>query len=147
MMNPKAGRTRPDALHNGDRMTQPEFHRRYETYTGDIKFELIGGTVYAASPVGRQHGTYHPELSLVLSIYEAATPGVEVATNMTTILGEESEPQPDVMLRLLSEYGGQSRYNKEDYLEGPPELVAEIAHSTRAIDLGRKRRDYLAAGV
>jgi hypothetical protein len=100
-----------------------------------------------ASPVGRDHGTYHPELSLVLGLYEAATPGVEAGDNMTTILGVESEPQPDLMLRLLSEYGGQSDYNPQNYLVGAPELVAEIAHSTRAIDMNRKRLDYLEAGV
>ena len=66
---------------------------------------------------------------------------------MTTILGEESEPQPDLALRILSEYGGQSRETADDYVEGPPELVAEVAHSTRAIDLHQKRLDYRQAGV
>ncbi len=135
------------SLHNGDRMSQAEFHRRYEAYPEDVKFELIGGTVYMASPLKRQHGTYHIELSLVLGHYKAGTPGVEAADNMTAILGEESEPQPDLMLRLLSECGGQSRYNEEDYLVGAPELIAEVAHSSRAIDMNRKRQDYLEAGV
>jgi len=144
----RAHKTRsPLPLYSGDRMNQAEFHRRYATYPEDVKFELIGGIVYMASPLKRAHGTYDPELTLVLSLYKAATPGVEVAANMTAILGEESEPQPDAMLRLLTEYGGQSHYNKDDYLVGAPELVAEIAHSTRAIDMNRKRRDYLAAGV
>jgi hypothetical protein len=128
-------------------MSQAEFHRRYEAYPEDVKFELIGGTVYMASPLKRLHGTCHPELSLVLTLYKAGTPGVEVADNMTTILGKKSEPQPDLMLRLLEECGGQSKYNEEDYLVGAPELVAEVAHSSRAIDMNRKRQDYLAAGV
>jgi Uma2 family endonuclease len=135
------------ALHNGDHMTQEEFHRRYEQYPEDIKAELIGGIVFMASPLRRPHGTYHFKLSLVFSLYEAGTPGIEGADNMTTILGKESEPQPDLMLRLLKEYGGQSQYNKDDYLEGAPELVVEIAHSSVAIDMNRKRKDYLAAGV
>jgi hypothetical protein len=137
----------PLPLHNGDRMTQPEFHRRYETYPEDVKIELIGGVVYMAPSLKREHGTYHPELSLVLSLYKAATPGVEVADNMTTILGGESEPQPDLMLRLLTEHGGQSHYDKDGYLVDAPELIAEIAHSTRSIDMNRKRLDYLRAGV
>jgi Uma2 family endonuclease len=128
-------------------MKQPEFHRRYEQYPEDVKFELIGGEVYMASPMKQLHGTYSWELNLVLALYKAGTPGVQGAQNMTTILGEESEPQPDLMLRLLKECGGQSEYNEEDYLEGAPELVAEIAHSSRAIDMHRKRLDYLAAGV
>jgi Uma2 family endonuclease len=137
----------PLALHNGDHLTQAEFHRRYEAYPEDVKFELIGGIVYMAAPVNRQHGTYHPELGLALGLYEAGTPGVEGASNMTAILGEESEPQPDLMLRLLTECGGRSAYNADDYLVGAPELIAEVAHSSRAIDMGRKRQDYLEAGV
>ncbi len=144
----KARRTTgPLPLYNGDHMNQPEFHRRYETYPEDVTYELIGGIVYMASPLKRQHGTYDPKLTFVLSIYEAATPGLELATNMTTILGEESEPQPDAMLRILTEHGGQSRYHEHDYLVGAPDLVVEIAHSTRAIDMNRKRTDYLQAGV
>src|SRR5206468_2383959 len=79
--------------------------------------------------------------------YQAGTPGTEVAGNMTAILGEHSEPQPDLMLRLLTECGGQSRYNEDNYLVGAPELVAEVSHSTRTLDLKGKRGDYLAAGV
>jgi Uma2 family endonuclease len=137
----------PSPLHNGDRMTQPEFHRRYEAYAENAKFELIGGTVYMASPLKGPHGTYHFKLSLVLTLYEGGTPGIEGADNMTTILGPQSEPQPDLMLRLLKECGGQSDYNEDKYLVGAPELVAEVAHSSKAIDLNRKRKDYLAAGV
>jgi Uma2 family endonuclease len=137
----------PLPLYSGDRMTQKEFHRRYESRPDEGKFELIGGIVYMASPLKRKHGTYDPKLSLVLSVYEAATAGVEIATNMTAILGEHSEPQPDAILRILTEFGGQSKYNEDDYLVGPPELVAEIAHSSRAIDMNRKRLDYLESGV
>jgi Uma2 family endonuclease len=32
-------------------------------------------------------------------------------------------------------------------VEGPPELVAEIAHSSRAIDLFEKKHDYARYGV
>jgi Uma2 family endonuclease len=134
-------------LHNGDRMKQPEFHRRYEAYPEDVKFELVGGIVYMASPLRRPHGVYHVTLSGVFALYEAATPGVEAADNATVILGEESEPQPDLNLRVLPECGGQTRVNDEEYLEGAPELLAEIAHSSRALDLNQKRQDYEQAGV
>src|SRR5260221_7287847 len=93
-------------LHNGDRLTQAEFHRRYEAYPEDVKFELIGGIVYMASPLRLPHGRYHQKLSFVLAHYESATPGVEVADNATVILGEESEPQPHLLLRIMTEFGG-----------------------------------------
>jgi hypothetical protein len=134
-------------LYNGDRLTQPEFHRRYEAMPEGVKAELIEGVVYMASALRRPHGTHHPELSLAFTVYKAFTPGVEVGDNMTAILGERSEPQPDLILRVESECGGQSRYNEKEYLVGAPELVAEIAHSSEAIDLGGKRREYRRAGA
>ena len=145
-MNDAAKRTVP-LLCNGDRMTQAEFHRRYEAYPDDIRFELIGGIVYMASPLRRPHGSYHVTLSLALALYAGETPGVEAGDNATMILGEESEPQPDLALRILPEWGGQSRENEDEYVEGAPELVAEIAYSSRAIDLHQKRQDYERAGV
>ena len=47
----------------------------------------------------------------------------------------------------MPDCGGQSRTNKKGYVVGAPELVAEIAHSTVAIDMGRKKDDYEQAGV
>src|SRR5437660_699802 len=99
----------------GERLKQPEFHRRYEAYPEDVKFELVGGTVYMASAQRRPHGLYQPQVSLVLAYYAGATPGIEVLDNATTILGEESEPQPDLALRIQRAYGGQSREPAEDY--------------------------------
>jgi Uma2 family endonuclease len=134
-------------LENGDRLTQAEFHRRYEAYPEDVKFELIGGIVYMTSPLRGPHGRFHAILSYLLTGYALKTPGVEVLDNATTILGEESEPQPDLCLRILAAWGGRSRENDQGYIEGPPELVAEVAHSSVAIDMHRKRDDYRAAGV
>jgi hypothetical protein len=72
---------------------------------------------------------------------------VECGIDATTILGEESEPQPDLHLRILSECGGRSRVNEDEYIVGPPELLAEVAHSSLAIDMNQKRQDYERAGV
>jgi len=134
-------------LCTGDRMKQPEFHRRYQACPDDVTFELVGGTVYMASPLRRAHAVYDEELSFVLGLYRRATPGVELLPNATAILGEESEPQPDLALRVLEEYGGRSREDDDDYVEGPPEFLAEIAYSTRSIDMNQKREDYEQAGV
>ena len=48
-------------LRDGDRLTQKEFHRRYEAYPDDTKFELIGGVVYIASPSKRSHCCFDPD--------------------------------------------------------------------------------------
>lgn len=133
-------------LHSGDRLSQPEFHHRYEQYPDHVKSELIQGTVYMASPQRRPHGTYEVRLSTLLGLYEAATPGVEAAHNTTVILGDDSEPQPDLLLRVLPERGGVARTENE-YLHGGPELIIEVAHSTAAIDLHQKKDDYERGGV
>ncbi len=53
-------------LENGDHMSQAEFHRRYEAYPEDTKFELIGGVVYMASPQRIDHGEIQGTFSMVL---------------------------------------------------------------------------------
>jgi Uma2 family endonuclease len=134
-------------LVNGDRMTQAEFHRRYEHYPEDVKFELVGGIVYMASPLRLPHSRYDDELGYLLGSYRRATEGTEVLHGATTILGPESEPQPDLGLRILPEFGGQSGDTEDEYVTGAPELLVEVAHSTKALDMHAKRRDYRLAGV
>jgi Uma2 family endonuclease len=141
---PRLSRT---ALHNGDRMTQPEFHRAYALAPPALKAELIEGVVYVASPLSLPHGRIHALLTMIFGIYCGDSPGVEMANNATVILGEHSEPQPDLLLRVLPTYGGQSGTDDDQYIVGPPELVAEISHSTRAIDLHAKQADYARHGV
>jgi Uma2 family endonuclease len=147
----KPPRTRPaplvPTLENGDRMNQPEFHLRYEAYPQGVKIELVGGTVYVASPMRWPHGELTWKLVTALDVFVEATPGVLGADGVSAILSEESEPQPDLLLRLLPEYGGQARLDEQRYLVGAPEFIAEVAHSTRAMDLNQKRKDYLEAGV
>ncbi|HVS34192.1 MAG TPA: Uma2 family endonuclease [Gemmataceae bacterium] len=146
-MNIRPSKNGLSLLCNGDRMKQPEFHKRYAAYPEDVKFELIGGTVYMASPLRLPHGLYHLELGLVLSLFKAETPGVEAADNATVILGEESEPQPGLLLRIQTEHGGRSGVTEDEYCRGAPELLAEVAHSSRAIDMNQKRQDYEQNGV
>ncbi len=90
-------------LSSGDRLSQPEFHRRYAAYPERIKFELVQGVVYTASPMRRPHGLDHVELDYALKHYSAATPGTEVLDNATAILDDESEPQPDLCLCIQTE--------------------------------------------
>jgi Uma2 family endonuclease len=128
-------------------MKQPEFHRRYQAYHEDEKFELVGGIVYRALPVRLSHSDHVGKAGLALELYALDTPGVEVLHNATIILGEESEPQPDFGMRILPECGGRSRSTPDGFVEGPPELLVEVAHSTRLFDMGAKRDDYRRAGV
>jgi Uma2 family endonuclease len=134
-------------LEAGDHLDQRTFHARYEAMPEDVRAELIGGVVYMPSPLKPRHGRMHTKVIRWLSEYEEATPGTEALDNTTDILGPDSEPQPDACLLILPEKGGQTRENEDGYLEGPPELIAEVASSTESYDLHSKKRDYERAGV
>jgi len=128
-------------LENGDKLTRHEFERRYQAIPNLKKAELIEGVVYLASPVrAKQHGKPHARIMTWLGTYEAATLGVEALDNTTVRLDADNEPQPDVLLRI--ETGGQSSINQEDYLEGAPELIVEIAASSASYDLHEKLKVY-----
>jgi hypothetical protein len=137
----------PLELHSGDRMTREEFHRIYKQMPNDFKAELIGGIVYVASPLRLRHATDHLDLGVLFGVYRWNTPGVEAGDNATVLLSDEDEPQPDLFLRILPQYGGQSRTTGKGYIDGAPELLAEIAYSSRAIDLHKKKDQYTAHGV
>lgn len=137
-----------DELHNGDRMTRVEFHRAYLATPKHFKAELIKGIVYVASPVSRRHGRPHFLLNYVVGLYESHTPGVEALDNVTIFLDDDSEPQPDLSLRVRPDSGGQSQTTTDgDYVVGAPELVLEVAHSSKSIDLHVKRDEYARCGV
>ena len=145
--NRYSDRDLPQYLNSGDHMTREEFHRIYEKTPEDVRAELIGGIVFVASPLKRTHGTFHVHLSSILAAYQAQTPGLEVCDNATVFLSEEDEVQPDLLMRVLPDHGGKTRNTNDDYIEGSPELIAEIALSSWAIDLHRKRERYKQAGV
>ena len=68
-------------------------------------------------------------------------------TTPTVRLDLDNEPQPDALLRIDPEAGGRSRLSADDYVEGAPELIVEIAASSAAIDLHDKLRAYRRNGV
>jgi len=145
VLNQSARSVPVPALASGDRLTRAEFERRYRATPENFKAELIEGVVYVASPVRAFHGVPHADLVTWLGVYRTATPGVSVADNTTTRLDLDNEPQPDALLRI--ETGGMSIISEDGYIEGTPELVAEIATSSAAIDLGAKRNAYRRNGV
>ena len=135
-------------LENGDRLTRAEFERRYEAMPQVKKAELIEGVVYMPSPVKiKKHGA--PQSGIVgwLLYYAAHTPGVETGDNATVRLDLDNQPQPDVVLRILPEAGGQTTDSEDGYIEGAPELAAEVASSSASYDLHQKKHSYRRNGV
>jgi Uma2 family endonuclease len=135
-------------LENGDRLTRAEFERRFDAMPDLKKAEFIEGEVYVGSPVRhRQHGKPHGQIMTWIGTYSASTPGVEFGDNSSIRLDLNNGPQPDAFLMIEPERGGQARISEDDYLEGAPELVAEIAASSVSYDLGKKLHAYRRNGV
>jgi Uma2 family endonuclease len=135
-------------LEPGDRLTRAEFERRYEAMPHLKKAELIEGVVYMPSPVRvRRHGSPHFDLITWLGIYKNATPGITGADNASLLLDLDNEPQPDALLFIDPDHGGQARITADDYVENAPELVAEISASSASYDLNTKLNVYRRNGV
>ncbi|MFQ3618365.1 MAG: Uma2 family endonuclease [Cyanobacteriota bacterium] len=135
-------------LESGDRLTRPEFERRYAAAPHIQKAELIEGIVYVASPLRfQQHAEPHSRLTTWLGTYVAFTPGTQSGIEPTVRLDLDNEPQPDIVLIVDEAAGGRARLTTDGYLEGTPELVVEIAASSAAIDLGNKLQAYRRNGV
>ena len=132
-------------LQSGDYLSRNEFERRYETMP-DIKAELIEGVVYMASPVYLSHGMYHSFAIHWLSTFVDNTPGLEMADNVSTRLGDDSEVQPDICAWIDNQAGGQVHIG-EKYLEGAPEFIVEISASSASFDLRDKMHLYRRHGV
>ena len=115
-------------LQGGNRLTRPEFERRYGAMPHLKKAELIEGRLYMPSPVpNKSHGCPHAHLIGWLAAYAAATPGVELSADATVRLDLDNEPQPDALLRIEEACGGASRISEDDYIEGAYRALAPDA--------------------
>jgi hypothetical protein len=135
-------------LQPGDHMTAEEFHCRYLAMPDLKKAELIDGVVFMPSPISIEgHGSPHVDLAGWLCVYRAFTPGVEAGDNSTVLIPDgKSEPQPDLLLRILPKCGGRTN-TIDKYVSGGPKHIDEIAASSVSYDLHSKLRVYHKAGV
>ncbi|MFN6481530.1 MULTISPECIES: Uma2 family endonuclease [unclassified Nostoc] len=135
-------------LESGDRLIRPEFERRYNAMPNLKKAELIEGVVYVGSPLRFEpHAEPHGNLMIWLGNYKVATPGVRLGDNPTVRLDLDNEPQPDAILLIDAACGESSHLSTDGYVEGTPELVAEVAASSASKDLYDKKRAYRRNGI
>ena len=135
-------------MREGLRLSRVEFERRSAERPDLKKVELIDGIVRMPSAVRyAAHARPHAAILGWLFTYEASTPGVHVADNTTLRLDGDNELQPDAALLIDPRAGGQARISPDDYVEGAPELVAEIAASSASYDLREKLAVYRRNGV
>ncbi|MBI4631119.1 MAG: Uma2 family endonuclease, partial [Chloroflexi bacterium] len=131
---------RPPTLQTGDRLTRAEFERRYKSLPKIKNAELIEGVVFMPSPVHFQsHSQPHSDIVTWLGFYKASTPNLQTGDNATLRLDAENEVQPDAALFIK---GGKCKISDDDYLEGAPELIVEIAASSVSYDLFDKLKIY-----
>jgi Uma2 family endonuclease len=133
-------------LEAGQHLDQPTFHERYEAMPDDTWAELVGGVVYMPSPVRNEHSEPDDDVAYWLGHYKRYTKGLRSGKNATVILDVSAEVQPDGHLRIPQALGGQTRIER-GFIVGAPELVVEIARSSRHYDLNEKKGDYERAGV
>jgi hypothetical protein len=135
-------------LESGDRMGREEFHRRYETMPQIQRAELIEGVVYVPSPIRyKYHGRQHGYVLNWVGHYAAGTVGVDFGGNPSVFLDDINEPQPDGVLFIHPEFGGQVKIDERGYIVGAPDLAAEVAASSVSYDLHAKLNAYARNGV
>ena len=93
------------------------------------------------------HAEPQQQLTLWLGFYQLNSPGVVAVGNVSVRLDLDNEVQPDALLLVRPTAGGQSRLSTDDYVEGAPELVGEVAASTVSYDLHLKLNIYRRNGV
>ncbi len=125
------------------RLTVADYHRMAETgvLTETARTELIEGEIVDMAPIGTRHG------SAVLLLTQLATQAVDrqalVSVQGALRLGQNSEPQPDLMLlKLRDDYYRNAHPAAADVL-----LLIEVSDSSARYDREIKLPLYAAHGV
>ena len=135
-------------LASGDRLSRAEFERRYSAMPSNVWAELIEGQVHLTTSVAHTlHGKPHSRLGCWLGLYTVATPFTDCLNRVSLRLDADNEPQPDLMLLLDARCGGVTGVAADGFLEGAPELIAEVAMSSASLELHDKLRAYQCNGV
>lgn len=159
--NPPAADPVP-RLRDGDRLSVPEFLRRYAADPVVLSAELIQGVVYInrkrelpngkgieVTPISAE-GHAEPDNAIqgLFCVYSAHTPGTRATSAATVLLpGASAALEPDGTLRVLADRGGRARVGDDGWLHGVPELVAETSFTSGTRDFGPKYTAYETAGV
>ena len=122
-------------LQEGLRLSRVEFERRSRERRISRRPSSSKGRPRAVRRSIRQHARPYAAAVWWLGAYAVATQGVHVVDNATLRLDGDNELQPDAALLVDPRAGGQARISADDYVEGAPELVAEIAASSAPRDL------------
>lgn len=131
-----------EALRPRYRFTVKEYYRLFEAEVLDQRrpFELIEGEILEMPPIGPPHATVVTRLSTLL--VQGVADRVTVRTQLPILLGETSQPQPDICLVKPRDVYYHRHPEAEDVL-----LVIEVSESSAAYDRIKKGRLYSRAWI
>ena len=134
-----------NAIHDHPRrhsITVTEYVRMGEAhvFAHDARLELMEGEIVEMAPIGSAHAAVVYRLDTLL---RKVAPSAMVFVQSPLVLGEQSVPQPDVMLL---------RARADEYYNSLPVasdalLVVEVADTTLRYDMDVKRLLYARAAV
>ena len=125
------------------RFTTAEYHRMAKAgiLHEDDRVELIEGEILEMSPIGRRHKACVDRFNRIFSRTLGDTVIVRVQSSI--VLGERSEPEPDVvLLRPRVDFYADADETPEDVL-----LVVEVADSSEVYDRQIKAPLYARYGI
>jgi Uma2 family endonuclease len=134
-----------NAIHDLPRrhaITVEEYMRMGEAqvFAQNARLELMEGEIFEMPPIGSRHASVVYMLDTLL---REAAPEAMVFVQSPLVLNERSAPQPDVVLLRPR----ADRYYASQPATADALLVVEVADTTLAYDLERKRPIYARAGV
>ena len=109
-------------------------------FTDYSKAELLDGVIYVMNAQFAFHGRAKTRLLVALAIQlEAMGSQLEVFSEVSVRVAEDSMPEPDIFLAPRQDYGPVPVESVA--------LVVEVSDTTLQTDLGRKSDLYAAAGI
>ena len=133
----------PAELLRRHRYTLDDYHRMGEAgiFHEDSRVELIEAEIVDMTPIGSRHASVVARLSRTLTL--AVGDGALVWTQNPVVLGETSEPQPDIALL------GQRHDFYANALPGPTDvlLLIEVADTSIRYDRDIKMPLYARHGI
>jgi Uma2 family endonuclease len=107
---------------------------------GEAHVELVEGELLQMAPAGRDHGRLNADIAIDLAAI-CRPSGYRILIDTIVQLTERTVRAPDISVVDAEPVGRQHLLPSEIL------LAVEIAQSTLADDLGRKRIDYASAGI
>jgi Uma2 family endonuclease len=134
-----------NAIHDLPRrhaITVDEYMRMGEAhvFAQDARLELMEGEIVEMAPIGSPHASVVCTLDTLL---REVAPHAIVSVQFPLVVNERSVPQPDVVLLRPR----ADRYYSSHPTAADTMLVVEVADTTLAYDLKRKRPVYARARV